>query len=82
MDDAQPPAKPQDRQCMYYCRLLLAFISTVLVLVGLSMQVWAPPGTAQQHEIISFSGFGVLWLGVRRGGLCMGCAVAVFLLNA
>jgi hypothetical protein len=42
MDGGEAPPAPPDRKCMYYCRVLMALLATVLLLIGIAMQVVPP----------------------------------------
>jgi hypothetical protein len=37
--DAEGAVKPPDAKCMYHCRMLLALIATIVLIIGIAMQV-------------------------------------------
>jgi len=41
MDGGEAPPAPPDRKCMYYCRVLMALLATVLLLIGIAMQMFS-----------------------------------------
>ena len=37
--DAEGAVKPPDAKCMYHCRMLLALTATIVLIIGIAMQV-------------------------------------------